>query len=184
MQNLETNVELLERNINAFYHCNEDIKFLFKDNIVKNDIENNSFDFIENFRHILLNYYKYSQLDITLDVKLVSITENIQDKIEQYNILCNLNNRNIKFIKKNLESLGTVSLTKNDCMIMFNTYKVERIYNNNFLLVVIKSKEKEIFSRFDEYMIHNMLTIYEQEFWNTSMSIYIDDLYNGGDIDE
>ncbi|WP_343001815.1 hypothetical protein [Intestinibacter bartlettii] len=185
LKNLETSVSLLEKNIKALYDSNRNIEELFTNDEIIKQIKNNSFNLIENFEDILVKYYKKSQLNVTVDINLVNdIQDELEAEIKKYNTSCNLNYRNIKWIKRNLKELENVSFTKNDCMIMFSTYRFKKIYDDKILLVVIKSQKKEIFSTFDDYIISNLLELYEMLFWDTTVSIYIDDINNGGSSNE
>lgn len=167
IESLETNVGLLERNIKASNSCNFYIKELFSQQEVCDDIESNNFDFIDKFRLLLLKYYKDSQLDITLEIKLYK-NEDIDNIVNSYKCIYNLNYRDIKDIKTNLKGIGSIAITKNDNMIMFVTLDAS-IYPEDRILVAMKSNDA--ISRYDEFMIENLLRMYESEFLLTAYSL-------------
>ena len=165
--NLDTTVGMLERNIKASNTCNLYIKKFLKKEDVHQDISDNKFDFIYNFKLVLLKYYRESQMDVTLEVELYK-DEDIIDIVNKYKGIYNLNKSERNDIEENLQGIGSISISKENFNVMFVTSE-SPICKDKRILTAIKTND--LITRYDEYIIENLLRSYENEFIITGYSL-------------
>ena len=136
----------------------DDIKNLFKNDKVIDEIKSNNFIFTERFTEIAQSYYKHRKVDADVDIQVY--TENDISQVTKE--LKNDNQLSFKdeiHVKRILKDNETIYIEKKDYNLLMISTKSSILGNEDNLFIKIKSS-KEI-NLYDRYIVINILFYFE-----------------------
>lgn|GEM_PF-2962519 len=154
----EDYIHSLENGITGIFEVIDDIKTLFKNEDIIEEIKSDRFDFTEKFTEIAHSYYKYRKLgaDIDSEIYKISDIDRITKELKDFHQLSF--NKGIQ-IKQTLKNSETIYIEKKDYNILVVSTKSNILGEDDNLLIKIKSS-KDI-NLYDRYILINILFYFE-----------------------